>query len=191
MSIESYFGPDSARLTMAGPLTAEVVLAMRREFRTAVEYYRYERIEIEIHSPGGDVHALRALVIEMQWLRANGCVIATKAMLEAGSAAALTLSMGDVGLRTVQQYTSLLFHHARVMQHGERHMTAINANAAAKQLHRLDEQFVGMLVDHLQSARGGPQALATAGLERCKVLQLKAATVVHELGPEASISASL
>jgi hypothetical protein len=190
MSIESHFGPDSARLTMAGPLTPAVVLDMRREFRTAIEYYRYERIEIEIHSPGGDVHALRALVIEMQWLRSNGCVIATTAILEAGSAAALTLSMGDVGFRTVQQYTNLLFHHARVMQHGERHMTAINANAAAQQLHRLDVQFVGMLVSHLRSARGGPQALAMAGLERCKALQLKADTVAQELGPEASISAN-
>lgn len=191
MSIESYFGPDSARLTMAGPLTQSMVLDMRRQFRVALEYYMHDHIEIEINSPGGDANALKALAAEMRWLRSHNCVIGTTAMIEAGSAAALTLALGDVGLRSVQQYTNLLFHHARVMQQGEHAMTAIHANAAASQLQRLDVQVIDMVVGHLANSRGGLHAVAMVGLDRCQTLQREAAKILQELGPEASISANL
>lgn len=191
MVIECHFGPDSARLTMSGPLTQAMVLDMRRQFRTAVDYYRHDQIEIEVNSPGGDARALRALAIEMQWLRSHGCSIATTAMMEACSAAALTLAMGNVGMRTAQPYSTLLFHNARATQQGERAMTAIHANAAARQLQHLDAQVVDMVVSHLEIARGGLQALAMAGLDRCQTLQREAAIVVREFGPEASISANL
>lgn len=191
MPIECYFGPDSARLTLAGPLTPAMVLEMRRQFRTAVEYYRHDLVEIEIDSPGGDAGALGALSIEMQWLRKNGCAIQTTAMLQACSAAALTLAMGTVGMRTVQPYTHILFHNARATPQGERPMTAIHAIAAAGELQRLDARVVDMVVGHLSQARGGLRGLAIAGLNRCQTLQDEAATVVNELGSEDSISPNL
>lgn len=191
MSLECNFGPTFARLTMTGALTSAMVLDMRRQFRIAVEYYKHDLIEIEIDSPGGDAGALRALTIEMQWLRANGCAIKTTALMEACSAAALTLSMGDVGMRTVQPYTNVLFHNARATPQGERAMTAIGALAAAGHLQRLDGQVVELFVNHLTNARGGLQGLAMAGLIRCQTLQREATTVVRELGNEASISADL
>lgn len=191
MTIECYFGPAFARLTLAGPLTPALVLEMRRNFRTAVEYYRHELVEIEIDSPGGEAGALRALSIEMQWLRTKGCTIQTTAMMQACSAAALTLAMGTVGKRTVQPYTHLLFHNARATPQVERPMTAIHAIAAAGELQRLDAQVVDMVVEHLAQARGGLRGLAIAGLNRCQTLKREASTVVHELGTEASISTTL
>ena len=188
MSIECYFGPDFARLTMTGTLTPAMVLDMRRQFRIAVEYYRHDLIEIEIDSPGGDASALRALTIEMEWLRAHGCAIRSTAMMQACSAAALTLAMGTVGMRTMQPYTHLLFHNARATPQGERPMTAIHAIAAAGELQRLDAEVVDMVVVHLAQARGGFRGLAIAGLNRCQTLKLEASTVVRELGTEASIS---
>jgi ATP-dependent protease ClpP protease subunit len=191
MSVTCNFGPANARLTMTGELTPELVLDMRRHFRNAVEYYRYDLIEIEIDSPGGDAHALKALSTEMQWLQRHGCVIQTTAMLQACSAGALTLAMGTVGMRTIQPYTNLLFHNARVTPQGERAMTAANALAAASHLQRLDGQVVELFVNHLTNARGGLQGLAMAGLTRCQTLQREAATVVREHGIEATISADL
>lgn len=190
MSIECYFGPAFARLTMTGELTPALALDMRRQFRTAVEYYCHDLIEIEIDSPGGDAQALRALSTEMQWLRQHGCVIRTTAMIQACSAGALTLAMGDVGMRTVQPYTQLLFHNARATPQGGAALTANNAFAAAAHLQRLDIQVVAMLVSHLTQARGGLPALATLGLNRCKTLQREAATVASELGFETGSSAT-
>ena len=185
MSVECYFGPAFARLTMTGPLTPAMVLDMRRQFRTAVEYYRYSLVEIEIDSPGGDAGALRALSIEMEWLRANGCAIRSTGMMQACSAAALTLAMGTVGMRSVQPYTQLLFHNSRATPQGEYPLTAIHAIAAAGQLQRLDAQVVEMVVDHLTRARGGLCGLATVGLNRCQKLQHEAATGAPELGSDA------
>ena len=188
MTVESYFGPAFARLTMTGPLTPAMVLDMRRQFRTAVEYYRYNLVEIEIDSPGGDAGALRALSIEMEWLRTNGCAIRSTAMMQACSAAALTLAMGTVGMRTVQPYTQLLFHNSRATPQGEYPLTAIHAIAAAGQLQRLDAQVVDMVVNHLTRARGGLRGLATVGLNRCQKLQREVATCAPELGSRANIA---
>lgn len=191
MTVESYFGPAFARLTMSGPLTPAMVLEMRRQFRTAVEYYRYNLVEIEIDSPGGDAGALRALSIEMDWLRANGCAIRSTAMMQACSAAALTLAMGTVGMRSVQPYTQLLFHNSRATPQGEYPLTAIHAIAAAGQLQKLDSQVVDMVVDHLTRARGGLGGLAAAGLSRCHKLQQEAATALPEPNSDAGPASKL
>jgi ATP-dependent protease ClpP protease subunit len=191
MSIEATYGPDSALLTLMGALDQRMALELRRLFRTAVNYYHYKRIEIEIQSPGGETQAMKALAAEMQWLRVRGCTVATTGMLEAASAAAVTLALGDVGFRTVQPYTNLLFHHARVIRAEEHVMTAAEATAAAQQLEAVNAAVIAMVIQHVIDARGSAQKVAEIGLDRCHALKVNAELLLQELGIDASMPVRL
>jgi ATP-dependent protease ClpP protease subunit len=185
MPIQFQCNTNSATLALSGELNQALVLDMRDKLRLASDYYKYDRIEIVINSPGGEALALKALVCEMQWLRSRGCTVSTTAMMEAGSAAALVLALGDVGHRKVQPYSNLVFHHTRIIRSGEHALTAIGASAAARNLESYDETLMGMLVKHLQSAHGSLQALANTGLQRCQTLQRETSVVAEQLGLEA------
>jgi hypothetical protein len=111
--------------------------------------------------------------------------------MEAGSASALVLALGDVGHRTVQPYSNLVFHHTRIIRSSEHALTAIGASATARRLESFDENLMGMLVNHLQRAHGDLQSFSKAGLQRCLTLQREASTVVSELGSDASVTADL
>ena len=191
MSVETHFGPDRARITLAGPLDQAALLQLRRVFSSSINYYRYGVVELELQSPGGDAQAIKALVSEMQSLRNAACAVATTALMEAASAAAVALAMGDVGLRVAQPYSVLLFHDARISLSAEHAMTATDANAAARQLESLNQAIIDMLIQHIICARGGVNQMAHAGLTRCQTLQLQAERVVLELGADAGISGQL
>lgn len=188
MSVQFQNNTNSAILTLSGDLTQAVVLDMRDKLRLASDYYKHDRIEIAINSPGGEALALKALIGEMQWLRSRGCTVSTTAMMEVGSAAALVLALGDVGHRKVQPYSNLVFHHARIIRSGEHALTAIGASAAARSLESFDETLMGMLLHHLGRSHGSLQALANAGLQRCQTLKCEASIVTHELGSEAGLN---
>ena len=191
MPIQFRCNTNSATLTLSGDLDQALVLDMRDKLRLASEYYKHDRIEIAINSPGGEALALKALVSEMQWLRSRGCTVSTTAMMEAGSAAALVLALGDVGHRKVQPYSNLVFHHTRIIRSGEHTLTAIGASSAARKLESYDETLMGMLINHLKSAHGSLQAFADAGLQRCQTLQHEAGSVAQQLGSETSINSNL
>jgi ATP-dependent protease ClpP protease subunit len=191
MPIQFQCNTNSATLTLSGGLDQALVLDMRDKLRLASDYYKHDHVEIVINSPGGEALALKALAAEMQWLQSRGCTVSTTAMMEAGSASALVLALGDVGHRTVQPYSSLVFHNTRIIRSGEHALTAIDATTTARRLEYFDEHLVAMLVNHLQRAHGGLQSFAKVGLQRCQTLQREASLVVHELGSEASINADL
>ena len=187
MPIQFQCNTNSATLTLSGAIDQPLALDMREKLRLASDYYKYDRIEIAINSPGGEALALKALVGEMQCLRTRGCTVSTTAMMEAGSAAALVLALGDVGHRKVQPYSNLMFHHTRIIRSGEHALTAIGASAAARNLESFDETLMAMLLLHLERSHGGLQAFAHAGLQRCQTLQREASTVSRELGSEAGM----
>lgn len=191
MSVETHFGPDKARITLAGPVDQAAVLQLRRVFNSSINYYRYGVVELELQSPGGEAQAIKALASEMQSLRNAGCTVATTALMEAASAAAVALAMGSVGMRVAQPYSLLLFHDARMSRSAEHAMTATDAAAAARQLESLNKAIIDMVIQHIVSARGGVNQMALAGLARCKALQHHADRIVLELGAEASINSQL
>ncbi len=78
------------------------------------KYYQYDKIEIEINSPGGVVRAMYYLLDNFTKYKNSGKIIATTTSFDAASAAALILSSGSVGYRCANYNSSILYHYSRI-----------------------------------------------------------------------------
>lgn len=190
MSITVEHRPHEALLRLHGPVTQDALLTLRQHLEQARSYWQYSRVVLEINSPGGELLALRALATEIERWRKHG-QFATTGYMSVASAAALALSLGDIGERSVECFTHLVYHHTRVMGAGESPLTARHADATAKQLSRADRMLLEDLVDHLVRGLGGERALGEAGLERCRRLQHSAEEIRCAMRNDAGLSASV
>lgn len=178
---------NQAEIQICGEVNQATALLLREALREAREYWHYDHLVLQINSPGGELLALKALMHEARWWRQRGGTLATEALLQAGSAAALALSLGDVGHRSVQPYTELLYHHTRLLAAGEFHLTAHHAEAAQRRLRQVDHELLHTLVGHIADGFGGVEALARAGVERCRKLSASADVVAQALGRAAGL----
>jgi ATP-dependent protease ClpP protease subunit len=187
MSIAMECRPDDALLTLHGPVAQDSALALRQHLDQARGYWHYKRVVLEINSPGGELLALRAMAHDIHRWREQGGEFITEGRMAVASAAALALSLGDVGQRTVQPHTQLVYHHTRVQGNGDAPLTAEHAVAAAQQLNRADQGLLDALVNHLVAGFGGEQALGEAGLERCRRVQAHQGNIHKALGHESGL----
>lgn len=169
-SLQASHYPNHVDLVLTGPLTAPMALRLRDEIETALRYYMYRQVQLRIHSPGGELPALAFLADERMEFRRTGALVNTEAMMQAGSAAAILLSLGEVGSRTVQRCTSLLYHHSRILSSREHALTATTAGAAAVRLVHADGELIDRVTTHLIGAFGDCERMARAGLQRCERL---------------------
>ena len=188
MTVKFQCGLDSAKVTIDGAFTQDLALDVRIHMQELRKYWHYDHLNIEINSPGGELLALRALLGEMKSWRLNGGTVATTAVMSAGSAAAVLMVMGDVGHRSVQQYSQLLFHHTRIVAQGENVLTAVDADATAQRLKSADVKIVDAIWRHLAQSHGGDRTAAEVGLARCEALRSNAKSIVEDLEAEASLS---
>lgn len=191
MTVKFQCGLDSARVTIDGAFTQDLALEVRLHMQELRKYWHYDHLNIEINSPGGELLALKALLCEMKSWRAKGGVVATTAVMAAGSAAALLMVMGDVGRRTVQPYSHILFHHTRIVAKGENVLTAVDADATAQRLKSADVKIVDAIWRHLAQSHGGDRTVAEVGLARCEALKSNARSIVDDLAAEASLAVTL
>ena len=188
MTVKFQCNLDSAKVTIEGAFTQDLALEVRLHMQELRKYWHYDHLNIEINSPGGELLALKALLGEMKSWRANGGTVTTTAVMAAGSAAALLMVMGDVGRRTVQPYSQLLFHHTRIVAKGENILTAVDADATAQRLKSADVKIVDAIWRHLVQSHGGDGTVAQVGLARCEALKSNAGSIVEDLEAEASLS---
>ena len=132
-------------------------------------YYRYPRACLSINSNGGQSVALEHILGIIERWRQVGREIRTEATFRAGSAAALLLSMGEVGSRQVHRHTMLLYHHGRIVG-GDSQITAGRAGHLATVLQSGDHRLMKRLANHVASGFGGATALAVEGRARCDLL---------------------
>jgi ATP-dependent protease ClpP protease subunit len=190
MSVKFTPKSNEAQIQVCGEINQDTALLVHEYVREAAEHGNYEHLVLQINSPGGELRALRAIMHEMRWWRQRGGTLATETLMQAASAAALMLSLGDVGKRSAQPYTELLYHHSRFMAGQQYALTANNAEVAQQRLRQVDREFLHTLVKHIASAFGGIEALAQAGLARCQCLQANAASVAQGLGLAAGLGAA-
>jgi ATP-dependent protease ClpP protease subunit len=188
MTVKFQCGLDSAKVTIDGAFTQDLALEVRLHMQELRKYWHYDHLNIEINSPGGELLALRALLGEMKSWRLNGGTVATTAVMAAGSAAAVLMVMGDVGRRTVQPYSQLLFHHTRIVAQGENVLTAVDADATAQRLKSADVKIVDSIWRHLAQSHGGDRTAAEVGLARCEAIKSNAQSIVEDLEAEASLA---
>jgi ATP-dependent protease ClpP protease subunit len=153
-----------------GPITDQLALDFSDELDVLYDYYKFETVLVRIHSPGGQILALDYMMERIDHWRAQGRKLHTQATMQAVSAAALLLSLGEVGHRYASRCSALLYHRTRFMTQASQTITATAAMEAVQELIGSDDRMMKRLCSHLLQGFGGPQAFAKAGNQRIQAL---------------------
>jgi ATP-dependent protease ClpP protease subunit len=132
---------------LMGDVTPESIVRLCDEIDSAVNYYQYRRVKIEICSPGGYVTALQHYVFRLEEWRKLGVIIETVALMSVASAAAMILSLGTVGYRKACPVATLLYHNSRTGYSSSGTKEAFAQ--VASELERIDGYLQGKLVAHV------------------------------------------
>ena len=160
---------DRAVVQFSGELTHEAAVELVDTVDMLVRVYFHSVVELVIASLGGASSALEHyLNAQCRW-RAAGVRVRTRVVGHAASAAALMLSLGDE--RIAEPGASLLYHLFRMPSNDP--VTASAAALIFADLTRLDEQYVGRLVDRAMADADGA-AMVSVDVEPsdCQVLRL-------------------
>jgi ATP-dependent protease ClpP protease subunit len=171
---------DVGTIEIAGELDESAALATERAMNKLFAYFQYEGIVLRINSPGGQLVSLSHILQFVEHWRSRGREVHTEATFQAASAAALLLALGEVGTRTVQRHTSVLFHHTRVAGAGSA-ITAGSADQIASVLRRTDLGILKRVVTHAIDGHGSLILLCQEGLARCEMLRQNAAEIAADL----------
>lgn len=153
------FHPSHASLEFRGEFQAEVVAMLLKQLETAVNYYQYKRIDLHIHSPGGEVGAMRCLLRGVWEAQQRGVEFRTVTSQLCASAAAWLLASGTWGQRCVGVDATLVFHNVRAVTHPGRALTANDAHELARKLDSADQMSAG-IVSRMIAQAGGEDAFA-------------------------------
>ena len=146
---------------------------------TAVDYYGYRLVEIQIDSPGGNGRPLKHLLDRLDLYRVQGVRFRTSAISIASSAGAVLVALGDE--RVAAPGSRLLFHGSWLYRRGQ--LTARDCAGLHARLSRSDDKLLYRLVDR---AFAGPVTAPVHGAQTSdrKVLQHLCADA--ELDPKAT-----
>ncbi len=147
-SIKSSYRHDEVVVRLQGPITEESIVALCDEINVAIDYYYYPRFILQIDSPGGSTTALDYYLQQLQYWRQRQIGIVTEALTCAYSAAAVMLSLGDIGHRRAYSTSKLLYHNPRVVTEGGA-MDARTLIDAYHQLTTVNETMVDHLANHV------------------------------------------
>jgi ATP-dependent protease ClpP protease subunit len=124
------------------------MIALCDEINLAIDYYQYQRFILQIDSVGGSATALEYYLQQLvRWRQRNVC-IGTQALTRAYSAAAIMLSLGDIGHRWAYSTSRLLYHNPRVVTEG----SAIDAHRLIdmyRELTLVNDHMVNQLASHI------------------------------------------
>lgn len=140
------FEKELAIVTFIGKVNFDSIQTLVRAIDEAVNYYQFKRIRVEINSPGGELKALLMFLAKLKVWRSRGVMIETHALSNVASAAAVMLSLGDIGHRTAMADAEVLYHNVRVM--GEMMITSEKAKRLNDDLTRIDQKILNALIEH-------------------------------------------
>lgn len=145
-----YYEPDRARILFAAPVTDSSIFWVCDEIETALNYYHYSEIELQINSPGGDLAYLEFYLTRLQeWRKRPNFRLSTLALSQAASAAGIMLCMGDIGCRRAYSGAKILLHDVRVS--GESILDKGRMTAICGALKAADTRLIKMLARHIHS----------------------------------------
>ena len=177
---------DRGVVRLTGAITQEAVTRLIE----AMEHLRtdcfFERIAIEITSPGGEIAAYERLLEFMDALRHAGVGIDTAATGVTGSAAAFLLSTGDD--RRASPGCRLRYHLCRV--DGQADLTAAAAGDTAAALSDLDARIVRRVAERgVEAATRRREPAAPEDFEACDWEAIGRFLLVHSKGNTAGVTA--
>ena len=138
------FGVERATVTIMTEITEESMIDLVSEIERLIIGYFYPQIELRISSPGGQLVALDYFLDAVTRFRQSGVHIQTRALTQAGSAAAAILSLGDAP-RTAAGSTLLRYHFHRVQSPDE--VTADIAAELQRVLSYMDRRMTARIAE--------------------------------------------
>lgn len=174
-------GDDHGSIEINGEINEQMALGFEKGLKKLFGYYHYERVTLRINSPGGMLSALRHMLEYIQNWREKGHQIETEGSFCAASAAALLLTFGAMGTRTVHRHTHVLFHNTRIGGTSSA-ITAGGASYLASMLKTSDEGMLKRAANHIVSSLGGTDAQRDEGIARCEILRTNSQSIAHALG---------
>ena len=146
---------------------------------TAVDYYGYRLVEIQIDSPGGNGRPLKHLLDRLDLYRVQGVRFRTSALSIASSAGAVLVALGDE--RVAAPGSRLLFHGSWLYRRGQ--LTARDCAGLHARLSRSDDKLLYRLVDR---AFAGPVTAPVHGAQTSDRKVLEQLCADAELDPKAT-----
>lgn len=179
---------DATTLRFGAPVTIDSVRWLTDEIRHAREYLRHERVTIELNSPGGDSEGLEYWLHQSEYLTSiRGFVLATRAIGNTSSAAAILLSQGTIGARSALPNAKLLYHGARIINTTGDVWTAERLHTHHEQIASLTDRVLEQMVLHrlrdvrpLSTTRRAPAATHTELRSRYAALFSRDAQITPE-----------
>lgn len=160
---------QNAVIGFRAPVSEHSALAVQEMCSILINYYQHSRIILKINSPGGEINSLMHLVNCFAHYRRNGIQMITQGELSVASAAAVLLSMGEIGERQLNSTnTQLLFHDARTNGTGEQ--TQRISSEIASRLSCATMRLVETIARHVQQGLGDVENMAMEGIARCALL---------------------
>lgn len=148
--ISTMYEQDRARLRLYGEINNQSIFSLCDEIQLAVQYYQYRDIDLHIDSPGGAIASLEYYLTQLQmWREQYRVRIHTLALTNVSSAAALMVSLGDVGNRRALKSSRLLYHNARILSSNNATWTTRDLDQMSQGLHQIEQNLLQKLVDHI------------------------------------------
>lgn len=147
-AVKVFYQHDEFTIRFFGPVTEESIITLCDEINLALDYYCYQRIVLQIDSTGGSATALDYYIQQLQQWRRRTICFATEALTCAYSAAAIMLSLGDIGHRRAYSTSKLLYHSPRVVTEGGV-IDARTLRDMYNQLTSFDDSMVDCLAQHV------------------------------------------
>lgn len=153
------FHASHASLEYRGDFHADPISVLLKQMEVATNYYQYKRVDLHIHSPGGEIGAMRRLLRGVWDIQQRGVEVRTMTSQLCASAAAWLLASGTWGQRCVGVDTNLLFHNVRALAPARQTLTANDAHELARKLDSADQISAGIL-SRMVAQAGGEKAFA-------------------------------
>lgn len=137
---------NCAKISFSKEVTTESICELVETFDVATSYYKCRKLILEIDSKGGQVSALNLFVERLKKFREQGILLETNAVSSVASAAAVMLTLGDIGHRSAEKHAKILFHNSRV--NGNMQLTSIQASRLQKELQDVDSHIFDEVINH-------------------------------------------
>lgn len=161
--------PEGFEIDFSTDVDMASVKSMSKLLNIAYDYYKFNKVCLNINSPGGHGNAMIEGLKIIDNFRRKGKAVNVSAGHCCASAAAILLANGAWGYRTVVPTTKLLFHFGR-MQIQDINLTRERASSFAQKLAMVDQQMVAQLVSILCQGAGSEDALRQEMSSRCESL---------------------
>lgn len=136
--------PDMATVGLYGEIEDGLIIECAGVIEQLIEEYYYDKIQLEISSPGGQVSSLNYFLGQTRKWKGKA-ELTTRSLTRVSSAAALLLSLGDE--RRAEEDSILLYHEIRQILPAGSPQTARKAQEDARKIQPMDHDMVDRLVE--------------------------------------------